>query len=450
MVKREIDKKFYKTLISLAIPIVLQNLVSSSLNMVDTLMIGALGESNIAAVGLANQLFFLFALIMFGLNSGSGIFISQYFGKGDMKSIHKVMGIGLICAISIGGIFSIGAIVFPKGILSMFSKDIEVVNLGSRYLRIVGFSYIINAMSFCYAFALRCTRQPKIPMFISIIALLSNTILNYLLIFGKFGFPNMGIEGAALATLISRIIEFSVMILIVYLNKNIVAAKVKDMIDLSKDFLARFFNVALPVILNEGLWALGMTMYSMAYARINTEAVASVQIASTVQNIFMVVNMGISNAAAVMIGNKIGEKREKEGIKYAEKFSFLSPAFGAIMGLALILLSPEILKLFSVAPSTYTDSIKVLRVIGLTMPIKFFNVLLVVGILRAGGDTKFSLFLETGSVWLVGVPLAFLGALVFKLPVYWVVSLVVLEEVVKFTVGLPRFISKKWVRSVIE
>ncbi|MBU5590457.1 MATE family efflux transporter [Clostridium sp. MSJ-4] len=444
------DKKFYKMLVTLALPIIMQNLVSSSLNMVDTLMIGSLGESSIAAVGLANQVFFLFTLIMFGINSGSGIFIAQYYGKKDKENIHRVIGIGLMCVIIIGSIFTVAAVAFPSDILRIFTKDSVVINSGRGYLRIVGLSYIINAITLCYAFALRCTRQPKIPMFISIIALVSNTILNIIFIYGKLGVPAMGVNGAAIATLISRIIEFILMIAIVYRGKNIVAGKIKNMLDLSKGFMVNFFKVTLPVIFNETFWALGMTMYSMAYARISTEAVASVQIATTVQNIFMVINMGIANAAAVMIGNKIGEREEEEAIRYSKLFSVLSPTVGIVMGTLLIVLAPLILKLFNVSPTTYSDSIKVLRVIGLILPIKFFNSLLVVGILRAGGDTKFSLFLETGSVWLIGVPLSFIGALVLHLPVYGVVALIFIEEIVKSSIGLPRVLSKKWVKNVVD
>ncbi len=418
--------------------------------MVDTVMIGALGERDIAASGLANQLFFLFVLILFGINSGSGIFIAQYFGKKDIKNIHRVQGIGLITSCSIALIFTLGAVLFPKSILSAFSKDSMVVIQGSKYLRIVGLSYVINAISLSYAFALRSTRQAKIPMFISIIALLTNTILNYLLIFGKFGFPFLGIEGAAIATLIARIVEFLCILGYVYSTKNILAAPLKQLFDLSKEFIANFFKITIPVILNEGFWALGMTMYSMAYARISTEAIATVQISNTVQNIFMVMNMGISNACAVMIGNKIGEGKQHRAIEYSKKFSYIVPILGAVMGLLLIIASPLILKAFSVRAETYSDAIKVLRIIGIIMPIKAFNALLVVGILRSGGDTKFSLFLETGTVWLVGVPLAFLGALLLKWPVYMVVSLVMLEEVVKVFIGIWRVKSKKWIRSVVQ
>lgn len=417
--------------------------------MVDTVMIGALGERDIAASGLANQLFFLFMLILFGINSGSGIFIAQYFGKKDMKSIHKVQGISLITSCSIALVFTLGAVLFPKVILSIFSEDSSVVIQGSKYLRIVGLSYVINAISLSYAFALRSTRQAKIPMFISIIALLTNTILNYLLIFGKFGFPFLGIEGAAIATLIARIVELLFILSYVYSTKNILAAPFKELFDLSKEFVGNFFKIAIPVILNEGFWALGITMYSMAYARISTEAIATVQISSTVQNIFMVMNMGIANACSVMIGNKIGEGKQQRAIEYSKKFSFIAPIIGGLMGLLLILASPLILKAFSVRVETYNDAINVLRIIGLIMPIKAFNVVLIVGIFRAGGDTKFSLFLETGTIWLVGVPMAFLGALILKWPIYMVISLVMLEEVVKLFIGIWRFISKKWVRSVV-
>ncbi|MBE3102484.1 MAG: polysaccharide biosynthesis C-terminal domain-containing protein, partial [Firmicutes bacterium] len=188
------DKQFYKTLLHLAIPIAAQNLVSSSLNMVDTIMIGGLGEIEIAAVGQANQLFFLFSLLLFGVNSGSAIFTAQFWGKRDVKNIRRVLGIGLMTSIIAAAFFTVLALIFPKQVMSIFSSDIVVIAVGSDYLRIVGWSYVITAITFTFSSILRSTEQAKIPMIFSIVALLTNTVLNYVLIFGKFGFPMLGVK----------------------------------------------------------------------------------------------------------------------------------------------------------------------------------------------------------------------------------------------------------------
>lgn len=444
------DKNFFKLMLSIALPITLQNLISSSLNMVDTVMVGELGETQIAAVGLANQIFFLFSLLLFGINSGTSIFISQFWGKKDVQNIRRVLGIALLTGGALSLVFTLSALLIPDFLLNVFTNDRNVIELGTGYLRIVSLSYFITAVSFSYSFACRNVGHAKLPMIISAVSLVTNAVLNYLFIFGKFGFPRMEVNGAALATLIARLVEVILIVGIIYCRRYVLAGKPKEMFNLTKEFVLKFFKTTAPVIINEGFWSLGMTMYSAAYARISTEAVAAVQISNTVQNIFMVVFFGLGNACAVMIGNKIGADKNEIAIDYAKKYSILGPSLGILMGSALILSAPFILRFFNVSYSVRNDAIKVLFVLGIFMFIKVFNILLVVGILRSGGDTRFSMFLEVGSVWLIGVPFAFLGALVWRLPVYWVVVLVSLEEVVKASIGIPRVISKKWVKNVVE
>ena len=286
-------------------------------------------------------------------------------------------------------------------------------------------------------------------MYVSIIALLSNTLLNYVLIFGNLGFPKMGVEGAALATLLARSIELVLILGIIYKGNGVLAARMHELTDLSMAFVIRYFKITTPVILNEGFWALGMVMYSAAYAKIGKTELASAQIANTIQGIFLVVSMGITNATAIMIGNKIGAKEEELGIIYAKKFSVIAPLAGIIMEVGLFLTSPLILSFFNLGAKAYNDTRGILIVMSISMAIKVFNTIMIVGILRSGGDTKFALFLEVGSVWLVGVPLAFLAFLVWKLPIYYVVAVVSLEETVKVFIGLPRIISKKCIRNIV-
>lgn len=444
------DRHFYKTMLSLAIPIAMQNLISSSLNMVDTVMIGGLGEQQIAAVGLANQIFFLLALILFGISSGSAIFTAQFWGKKDILNIRKVLGISLLTGVSVSLIFSLAAFFIPEFLLSIFTKDNNVIDMGSKYLRVISVSYVITAISYCYAFASRSIGSAKMPMFVSGLSLIVNTILNYLLIYGKFGFPDMGVEGAALATVIARIIELLAMLYMIYSRESVLAGKLSEMFSFNTDFAIRIFKTSIPVILNESIWSLGMVVYSIAYARIGTAAITSVQISNTIQNVFMVVSMGLGNACAIMIGNRIGANENDKAIRYASMFSIMGVVSGIFLGIALLSVSPFILPLFKITPQVYDTTLKILLVLSIFFGIRMYNAILIVGILRSGGDTKFSLFLELASIWLVGVPLAFIGAFVWKLPVYWVVALVSLEEIIKALIGVPRVISKRWVKNVIK
>ena len=445
------DKKFYKSLVNIALPITLQNLVMSSVNMLDTLMITRLGDANIAAVGLANQVFFFFSLILFGVNSGSSIFVAQFWGKKDVKNIRRILGLAIIICGAVSIIFTIGALFIPETLMNVFTHEKDVVELGVKYLRIIALSYLVTAVSFAYNTALRSIGLAKVPMFISIVALVVNGTFNYLLIFGKFGFPRMEIEGAALATLIARIVELILVLYITYRSKNALAGRMNELIDVSKDFVIKYFKTAFPVIVNEFFWSLGTVLYSVAYARIGKEATSAIQIANTVQNFFLVFSRGLSSACAVMIGNKIGEGSREDAISYARTFIIIGPILGIILGIILFAFTPLIMTLFdTVSAAVYDYTVKALIVVSATMSIKIVNGLLIVGIFRSGGDTRFSMFLEMGSVWLVGVPMAFFGALVLKVPVYMVLALVSLEEVVKAIIGIPRLISNKWVRNVVE
>ncbi len=443
------DKEFFKTFVKLAIPIALQNLVASSLNMVDTVMVGQLGETEIAAVGLANQFFFLLNLLMFGIVSGSAIYTSQYWGKRDLPNLRRVLGLSLMLSISAAFIFTCVSLLLPSQVIRIFSEDARVIELGSQFLRIVGLSYMITAVTFSFSFVLRSTGQAKLPMRISVMALLINTALNYLLITGKFGFPALGVRGSAIATVIARTIEVTVLLTIIYKNQYPVAAKLHEMMDLSKEFVGRFLNTTIPVILNESFWSLGVTMYSVAYGRMGTDVVASINIASTVERLAMVLFVGMGNACAVMVGNQIGAGQEGKAFDYAKKFLITGPFIGIFMGIALILSSKGILSVYNVSSGVYEAAARVLFVIALAMPVKIYNMIMIVGVLRSGGDTKFSLIIDTIGVWFIAVPLAFLGGLVWKLPVHWVYTFIIAEEVFKFTLGVRRFVTKKWINNLV-
>lgn len=447
------DKKFLKAMLAIALPITLQNLVASSVNMLDTLMITSLGEESLAAVGLANQVFFFYAVTIFGVATGSSIFLAQFWGKQDTKNIARILGISLAIVSVLGIVFTLAALIVPEFIMKIFSNDSEVIRLGIDYLRIVSLSYIITGISFTYAVASRSIGQAKMPMVVSIISFLTNALFNYLLIFGKFGFPQLGVKGAAYGTLIARVVEIALILYSIYSRKknNPLAHNLRSMTDWTGDFIKKYFKTAYPVILNEAFWSLGTVLYSLAFAKIGTEAAAAVQILNTVQNIFMVMSRGLANACTVMVGNKIGADEEDEAVGYANSFMILSTALGLILGILLFFSTDLILMSFrNLTPGLYYASKKLLIILAVFFFIRSFNATMIVGVLRGGGDTKFSMILEMGSVWLVGVPLAFLGALAFKYPVHYVFLLVNAEEVVKALVGIFRVKSKKWVTNVIH
>ena len=445
------DKQFFAALLAIALPITLQNLIGSSLNMVDTLMISMLGDASVAAVGLANQVYFFYMITVLGIQSGSSIFIAQFWGKKDDKSIRKVLGLAIAISSVLGLIFTFATLFAPKYLMRLFTDDIEVLQLGSIYLQGVSLTYIITALSFSFGVASRSIGQAKMPMRASLISFFINIIFNYLLMFGKLGFPALGVLGAALGTLIARLVELGIILFSIYGSHSILAMHWTDLITWERNFAKRYFKTTYPVIINEALWSLGMVMYSVAYAKISTEAIAAVQISTNIQNIFLVLSRGLANACTVMIGNKIGANEEDEASIYANRFLWIAVIQGILLGIILYISSPYIVKVFNnISEDVYIISVQMLKIMALVFFIKMFNGNLIVGVLRGGGDTTFSMWLDAGAVWLVGVPLAFLGSVFLNIPVHWVTALVSLEEVVKAIIGIPRLISKKWIINITE
>jgi len=445
------NKIFLKSMLAIALPIALQNLITSSLNMVDTLMISSLGQTSIAAVGLANQFFFFYILIVFGINSGSSIFIAQYWGKDDIPSIRKVLGLAVSLSLLVGVIFTATALLFPQVIMRILIDDQDVIKIGSDYLRIVALSYIPTSISFAYSVALRTTGRPNIPMKIAAISFITNTVFNYILIFGKLGIPAMGVKGAAWGTVIARFIEIGVTIYAVYSEDGVLAAKIKELLSWNKDFVNRYIKTTYPVILAEGAWSLGQVMYSIAYAKLGEEATAAVQITNTIQNIFFVLVRGLANACTVMIGSKIGSGDEDEAYEYAKNFMILATLLGLVLGLIQAATPNLTLKLFSgLDQSLYEVSRRMLIVMGLTFVIRVFSVTGIVGVLRGGGDTTFAMIIDAGTVWIIGVPLAFIGALMLDIPVYWIYAIVTIEELIKIIIIIPRIINKKWIKDITK
>lgn len=445
------NQQFYRTMMTIAAPIALQSLIGTSLNMVDTMMIGSLGAESIAAVGIANRIFFLFILFVFGGFSGMSIFTSQFWGQKDLKNIHRVQGIMLSFGFLVSGLFMILALVFPRQIMRIFIDDPEVVRLGVSYLRIIAWSYPLTAITFAYSYSSRSVHRTKLPMAASMVALSMNTLLNYTLIYGHFGFPRLGVAGAATATVISRAIEMTILLGIIYLRKgHPLAASRKEMRDYDLPMVKRVIKTAAPVFINEATWALGVTVYYIAYGFLGTEAVAVVQICYVVSDFFQSLFMGIGNAAAVMIGNEIGAGKESNAYQYGAKYLRMSVVLAIAIGAALYFSRTWIVQFYSLDAETMDSLMKALAVVAAFQLPKMFTFVMIVGVLRSGGDTRYCMIVDLIGIWAIGVPLAFISTLVWHLPVHWVLACVFFEEILKSFITIPRFKSKRWVNNVIR
>lgn len=444
------DKAFFATLVAIAVPIVIQNLISSSLNMIDTLMIGMVGQDEIAAVGLANQLFMVIMLGLTGICAGSGIFISQYWGKKDTKNIKKMLGIALGAGVIYSLVITILVQIFPTEAIAFFNKEQHILELGTVYLKVVSISYVFTAITFAYSYALRSIGRTKLPMVASGIAVLMNIVGNAVFIFGLLGVPAMGVAGAALATLLARVVETLIIVIAVYVKKYELAGTFKEIFAIPKELMQQAFKPTVAIIANELCWGFGSIIYTKAYGHIGSEAVAAIQIVNTITNFFLVVIFAMSAAALTIVGNAIGEGDHTKAKLYAKRILVISLGIGVIASIGLVLFAPIILMAFKVTPQVAETTQNILYINALIILPRTYAIIMIMGVFRGGGDTKMALILEAGTMWGIGVPLSILGVYIFQLPLELVVALLMAEEVAKAFFCLRRFGSGKWIHNMVS
>lgn len=443
--------ELYQLLIALAMPIIIQNLISNSLVMVDTVMISRLGDPAVAAVGAAGRLQFIFVLVAFGFYSGAGVFIAQYNGAGQFDRIKMPMAVQIAIGLLIATIFMIIALFFGESYMKIFSEDELVISLGTKYLRYLALGFIPGAFSYTFVIGLRSIKDPKFPMFASIIAIAINTILNYGLIFGNFGLPKMGVEGAAIATTCARLIECAMMVWTVYFgSRGLLKTFPKDVLRVDKDFLNKYIRLSWPIIVNEAFWGLGTVMYSIAFSKLGTIAFAATQRAQIVNDIMLVASFGMASSVGTILGNKLGEGKRDTAIAYSRQIMKLAMIVGLLTGAILFLLTPIIPRLFGIDGEAKQFVIRILNMRAIINCFITFNWTNITGILRSGGDTVIGLLIDILPMWLVGIPLAFLGATVFHWEIQFVVLASCADEFLKFIIGVPRALQNKWANVLVE
>jgi putative MATE family efflux protein len=334
--------------------------------------------------------------------------------------------------------------------MSFYTEDPQVIKLGSDYLRIVGLSYSMTAISISYISILRSITMIKLTVVVSVIALILKTAIAYLLIFGIGGLPVLGVRGAAIGTSFAWTFEAVLLIVLVYVMKTPLAANPFTLFRFSHDFLVRVLRTSLPAAANEVLWSFGITTYNAVYARIGTDAIAAVNINATIEELVFVLFIGLGNACSVMVGNKIGEGNKDTAFEYGRRFTIMGVISALLGGIFVILIRDLVIGLYELSPSAIQNLRGLMLVYSLSIWLRVFNFMLFIGALRAGGDTRYAMFTELFSVWLLGVPSALLGGFVLHLPVYGVYAMVLIEEFVKGIIILRRYLSRKWIHDLVN
>ena len=437
-------------MLALAVPVAFQQLITAGLNMVDVLMVGQLGEAAVAALGLANQIFFLLILFLFGVTSGMSIFTAQYWGRGNAENIRKVLGICLALAILVAALFSLAAVLIPERLMSFYTEDPDVILLGSEYLRIVGLSYVLMAVSVSYISILRSITQVTMTVIVSVSALVLKTAAGYILIFGHFGFPALGVRGAAIGTAAGWTFECILLLILVYARSTPLAANPLAFFHFDQSFLFNVLRTSMPAAINEVIWSFGITTYNAVYARIGTDAIAAININATIEELVFVLFIGLGNACSVMVGNRIGAGDKDKAFEYARRFTLLAVFLAVVGGAVVLAVRESVIDLYRISPSA-ADSLRgIMLVYSFSAWLRVLNFMLFIGALRAGGDTRYAMFMELFSIWLIGVPSALVGGFVLRLPVQGVYAMVLIEEAVKAIVILRRFLSRKWIHDLVN
>lgn len=447
------EKAFYFSILSIAIPIALQNFITFANSMLDSIMLGLVDETDVllSASTLANQPFFILSMICFGLSGGATVLSAQYWGKGDTAAIRRILAMILQLAGAVSLLLGLAVLLLPEQILSLYSNQPEIIEAGAEYLRIMGYAYVLFGLSNTMICAIRSVELVRISVVVNIVSCVTNAFLNWVLIFGNLGAPKLGIRGAAIASLTARVLEFLITFLYIFCIDKRLGFRPRHLFRFDRVLFRDLVVNGTPVLCNEVLWALGTTLQASLLGHIDYSAgnpVAANSIASMVQQLSTVVIFGIANAAAVLVGKSIGEGNKKEAELRAHTLRYLSYVVG-LLACGIILLLRNVAVDFYNIPQASKDLARDLMVV--VAFVTFFvsvSATSIVGILRGAGDTRFCLVSEMTSLWLVALPAAFLAAFVFHWPVPVVLLCMKLDEPLKCLMCILRMRTDKWMRSL--
>ena len=443
-------KSFYRSFFLLLIPMALKELVAAFINLLDSVMLGGFGKDVIAAVGIANQWYFLYGVLTFGLCGGAGVFAAQYWGVKNTDKMRKVLGINLMLVTFVSMLFIFVSVGAPEFIIRIFRKDAAVVDYGVRYLRIACFSYLFSGITAAYDMSLCCSEKANVPFIARFVGLFVNIVVNWVLIYGKLGFSAMGVEGAAIATIIARATELTIVLSVVYRKKLIQAANVLELIKIPKGMLGGYFKAALPVTLNEGAWALGTIVYSWVFSQVSTDAMVVITIVSNIERLVLVFFHGGGNAAGILVGKLVGAEESDKAYMVSKRLCIMNMVFSLCISTVFILARPLVLIPYNITPQIYADTLNILFMTAIIMNVKALTFFFIVGVFRNGGDTRTAAIIDISSMWLIGVPLAIIVGFVLKLPLAAIYLCMMVEEAVKLILSIKRFTSKKWIRNLIK
>ena len=439
---------FFKAVCTLAIPVALQSMLQSSFSMVDQIMIGQLGEINVAGVGLAGKFASIYSVVISAIGAVAGIMIAQYLGQKNRSEVRRSFFTNLLLGAGIAGMFMVICTLFPNQIMGAYTRDVQTRQAAAEYLMLVSGTFVPMAGATLLSTLFRCLEKPRLPLYASILSALLNTGLNYIMIFGKLGISPMGVRGAAFATVISQCANFLLMLLMLSKNGFLLKSNEGEPTATLRMNWGQYWSMLLPLLVCEVVWSLGENVYAAIYGHMSTDASAAMTLTNPIQGLVIGALCGLSQAASVIIGKHLGSGENEEAYWSAKKLMLYGAIGSALLSVIVMIASKAYVGIYQVDNAVKTMTMQILFAYAIVVPFKVLNMILGGGIIRSGGRTKYVMFIDMVGTWCFGVPLGLLSAFVWKLSIPYVYFLLSLEECIRFGISLIVFRRRKWMNQL--
>lgn len=439
---------FFKAVCTLAIPVALQSMLQSSFSMVDQIMIGQLGEINVAGVGLAGKFASIYSVVISAIGAVAGIMIAQYLGQKNRSEVRRSFFTNLLLGAGIAGMFMVICTLFPNQIMGAYTRDVQTRQAAAEYLMLISGTFVPMAGATLLSTLFRCLEKPRLPLYASILSALLNTSLNYIMIFGKLGISPMGVRGAAFATVISQCANFPLMLLMLSKNGFLLKSNEGEPTATLRMNWGQYWSMLLPLLVCEVVWSLGENVYATIYGHMSTDASAAMTLTNPIQGLVIGALCGLSQAASVIIGKHLGSGENEEAYWSAKKLMLYGAIGSTLLSVIVMIASKAYVGIYQVDNAVKTMTMQILFAYAIVVPFKVLNMILGGGIIRSGGRTKYVMFIDMVGTWCFGVPLGLLSAFVWKLSIPYVYFLLSLEECIRFGISLIVFRRRKWMNQL--
>lgn len=442
------DSSFYKKVLGISVPIALQSLITTGVNVMDTIMIGAVGETQLSAVSLANQFINIYHILCMGIGMGASVLVARFFGMGEQKAVRKTIAIMLRFCLGIATLFCLVTAAAPHFVMRIYTEEKPIIAEGIVYLKWSVITYYLLGLSLTCTIVLRNVGKTTMPLYTSIGAFFLNVGANYIFIFGKLGMPAMGVAGAALGTLVARIFECGVICGFLFFREDRIAFRIPHLFMQTGDLVREYVRISVPVLISDGILAFGNSAVAMVVGRLGSSFVAANAITISTQQLSNVMTQGFSQAGAIVTGNTLGEGKTEQAQEQGYAFLGLGIGFGMLAALIITAISGPMIRAYNISADTAQIAKQLMIAISIIILFQSTNSILTKGVLRGGGDTKMLMLTDNVFLWVISIPLGILAGFVLKLPAFWIYICLKIDQIIKAVWCVFRLRSGKWIKKI--